>query len=500
MWFGIILTIALTYGLARLIVSMEADEIMKNWKDYRCNPQVIMLAGLFKNKDDPRSDFQFTSDNFEFCSSEMAKNALNVVLKPVLDVFYQMSSAAMQSIGFTMNLRTLGANLFNGLNRMFEIFTRRFNLTFHELHMSFVKQFNAINKANAIAIASVYSGISVIRAIMNAFQLMIVVSISILVIMVVLVIFMFFIFAPVIPLILVAISVISATSSAGAVGGMSGAFCFSKETIVLLNGKSVSIDNVLVGDILEDGSTVTASMMFSADESAELYNVDGIIVSGTHIIYEKGRPIFVKDYPAATLFKGQVGDLYCLNTSSHKIPVLGKNGIYVFADWEELDNGPMEEWDILVQKTLNGGKVLNRPNKTISESESGFLSTGTVYTQNGALQIGALAVGDIVSDGVDWTEVVGLVKLAGSETQVFGKVKGLHLSGASWIKESGNWIRAYESAHWIDKAPVKNLVSVFTKSGKIVVDDIVARDFSDIGLCEIDKTYDFTLSRLLQKC
>jgi hypothetical protein len=479
---------------------MEADEIIKNWKSYRCDPQVMVLAGMFKNKDDPRSDFQFTSDNFEFCASEIAKNALNVVLKPVLDVFYQMSNASLQSIGFTMNLRTLGANLFNGLNRMFEIFTRRFNLTFHELHMSFVKQFAAINKANAIAIASVYSGISVIRAIMNAFQLMIVVSISILVIMVVLVIFMFFIFAPVIPLILVAISVISATASAGAVGGMGSAFCFSKDTLILLNGKITSIDKVLVGDILEDGSTVTATMKFSADESVELYDIDGVIVSGSHIIYKNGLPVFVKDYEGAVKYNSYLTELYCLNTSLHKIPVSVKNGTYVFADWEELDDTSMEDWDVLIRKLLNNDDIVHRSNKKAYESESGFAKETLVYTQNGANMIRSLVIGDIVSDGTDWTEIIGIVRLAGSETQTMGKIKGLRLSGASWVNESGIWIRACESVHWEDSAPVKDLISVFTKSGKLVVNDIVARDFSDIGLEKIEKTYDFTFSRLLQKC
>jgi len=499
MWLGILLTLALAFGLARLIVSVKADEIIKNWKDYRCDPSVIMLAGMFKNKDDPRSDFQFTADNFEFCASETAKTALSAVLKPVLDVFYQMSNAAMQSIGFTMNLRTLSSNLFNGLNRMFDIFTRRFNLTFHELHMSFVKQFTAISKANAIAIASVYSGISLIRAIMNAFKLMIVVSISILVILVVLVIFMFFIFAPVIPLILVAISAISATSSAGAVGGMSGAFCFSEDALVLLKGKKVSINKVRVGDILEDGSYVTATMQFSADDDAELYNVDGIIVSGSHLMYINGVPVFVKDYKGAVLHKDKVATLYCLNTSLHKIPVAGLTGTFVFADWEELDNQSMEDWDILVQKSLNGG-VIRKPNKDICDSESGFFPDSLVYKKNGGHTIDSLKIGDMISDGENWTEVVGLVRLAGSETNVTGGLKGICLSGASWIKESDKWIRAFESAFWLDRAPVAELVSIFTKSGKFLVDDIVVRDFSDIGLDKIDKTYDFTLSRLLQKC
>ena len=496
MWLGILLSLTLTYGLARIIVNAESEQIIQNWKDYRCNPSVLLFAGEFKNKDDPRTSFAFTSDNFEFCASELAKEALNVALKPVLDVFYQMSSAAIQSIGFTMNLRTLGSNLFNGLNRMFDVFARRFNLTFHELNLSFLKQFSAIQKANAIAIASVYSGISVIRGIMNAFQLMITVVISILIILIVLVIFLFFILAPVIPLIIVAISVIAATASAGAVGGMSDSFCFGPETLIATSNGIIPIKNIQVGDLLMDGSSVTAIMKFINDD-AQLFSVDGIVVSGSHLVYDNDVPIFVKDYKDAVPFLGTVSYLYCLNTSNKRIPVQGFNKTVVFADWEELDDDSMIAWDEFVQIFLNGSS--KDSDNTALGSESGFAKETLVRGLSGYVTIGSLKCGSIIYDGTEWTEVIGLVTIDGSETDVFGKIDSSYLSGATWINESGVWIRANKSPKWVNESPVNNLYSVFTKSGKIQLDTFTARDFSDIGLDKINTSYSFTLSRL-QKC
>ena len=441
MWLGLILTLTLTYGLAKIIVNAESDAIMKNWNKYRCDPFVIMLAGDFKQKDDPRTRFAFTSDNFEYCASELAKDALNVSLKPILDVFYQMSSAAIQSIGFTMNLRTLGSNLFNGLNRMFDVFTRRFNLTFHELHLSFLKQFSSIQKANAIAIASVYSGLSIIRGIMNAFQLMITVVISILIILIVLVIFLFFILAPVIPLIIVAISVIAATSSAGAVGGMADAFCFSPETLILTKMGATPIKNILVGDVLSDGSSVTATMKF-INEGADLFLIDGVVVSGSHLIYDNDLPIFVKDYKNAVPHNGPVNNLYCLNTTSHKIPVLAFNKTLIFADWEELDNDSMISWDEFVRKFLNGSSLPSSVNRTTSDSETGFSKDTLIKSIEGYVNLGNLKCGSIVYDGTEWTEIIGLVNIDASESTTFGKIDSSYLSGATWINESNIWIRA----------------------------------------------------------
>ena len=502
MWLGIILTVLFVIGFARIMVDADAQEIRDNWPKYRCIPYVMMFASLFKNKDDPRTDMQYSSDNFEFCVSEMAKTTLTVALKPIMDVFYQMANAAMQSIGFTMNLRTLSANLFNGLTRMFDIFTSRFNLTIHELHMSFLKQFSAIQKAQAIATGTVYSAISLVKSIMNFFNLMIIVCIAILVIMVVLVIFLWFIFAPTIPLILVTIAAISATGSAAAVGGMGDAFCFGQNTSIILQNGIFPIKDVKVGDILSDGSKVTATMIFNIDGSESLYNLDGIVVSGSHIVYKDGIPIFVKDHSGALAFSGNIDNLYCLNTSSNKIPVLGLSSTLIFADWEELAEDDMVSWDSFVRTFLNDSIDFQDGyvNKEVINSESGFSPDTLVTTHAGLKKLSDLALGDYISDGDGWTEVTGLVNLDSKECAIFGTLDKTEMSGATWIKEEDVWIRAAESKYWKAGTPANNLISLFTNTGKFLINkNICARDFSDIGIHNIDTTYDFTLSRLLSK-
>jgi hypothetical protein len=500
MWFGILLTFFLAYIFARILVNIEADEIIKNWKEYRCNPHVMLFAGMFKNKDDPRSDNAFAADNFEFCSSEIAKAALKVALKPVMDIFYQMSNAAIQSIGVTMNLRTLGANLYNGLNRMFDIFARRFNMTFHELHMSFLKQYSAIQKANGAATAAVYQGISVIRGIMNFFNLMIIVCIAILVILVIMTIFLFFLLAPAIPLIIITIAVVAAAG--GAVGGMADSFCFSPETEVLTKDGVSRIDSIKNGTILKNGAEVVSILKFKTDAQSKFWLVNGILVSGSHIIYAEGKPIFVKDYADATLFTGKLPEyVYCINSTNNTIPIKGLTHELVFSDWEELDDDSMEGWDNIVRDILNDSfSTKANANKTCIDGESGFAPESIVVTPGGYKRLMDVKIGDTVYDGTEWTEVIGLVNLTNDE--VHGKVRKLHCNGASWIKEGHKWIRAAESADWIisTKPPVSSPMSLFTYSGKIVINNEFVCDFSDVGLNNIHKTYDYTLSRLLQKC
>ena len=490
MWELIIVSLALGLGLARIMVQFNVKEISANWKDYRCMPHVMMTANLFKPPKDPRSDGEFTFDNFNFCSSEIAKSALTVVLKPLFDIFYKMVQSAIQTIGFTMNLRSLAANLFHGLNSIFDIFFRRFNLTIHELRKTFILQMDSIKKANGIALGSLYSGMAVVQSIMNFFQLMMTIAIAILVILVVIFIFLFFVLAPFTPLIMTTIGIVAAGGMAGAVGGMASTFgCFAPETqIVLADGSQKPISGAAVGDILTDGSVVTAVLEFANNEP--LYDVSGVFVTGGHIVYKDGVPGLVRD-SGASLSVVERDRVICLNTSSHKIVIGG----LVFGDWEELDDGHMGEWDAFVRSFL--GSPAHSPDADVCESESGVNPDVHIEVKDkGLVAIGEVKIGDYVADLDGWTKVIGLAFIDGSEVATFG----LFCSGASWCKDNGHWVRVAESSIWSPGPPVPRLVSLFTESGSFKVMGTVLRDFSDVGLSNIEQSYEFTLSRLLKKC
>jgi hypothetical protein len=503
MWVFIILSVVLALGVARIITGFEAQSVMSQWGKYRCLPHIMAFASMFKPRDEPRNDMQFTSDNFNFCTSEIAKSVLEIALKPILDVVLKMIETAISSIGYVLNLRSLATNLFHGLERIFDIFGRRFNMTVHEFHKTFLMQISAMQRANAIATASVFAGLSMIKAIMNAFELMIIVCLVILVILVVLVIFLFFLLAPTIPLIIVVLAIIGGTAYAGSTGGMGSAFCFHPETkISLEGGVTKKIDEISLNDKLVDGSTVISTMKFKTEPDTELYNIDGVIVSGSHIIYQNGVAQLVKDLFSGKRFKGEMPkEVFCINTSSHIIPVVGEKQSWVYADWEELDGDSMDDWSEFVYYTLNNkSKRVNKVDDNINKSETGIsniekvkvIHEGKIYEKN----MGELEIGDQISDVTGFTEIVGVVRINSSENHSNGYYKNNLMSGATWVLESGIWIHAAESTEWKSAHPVSNIVSIFTKSGTFKIGDNLYRDFSDIGLNNIDESYNFTLSRL----
>lgn len=505
MWGFIILSIVLALGVARIITGYEAQSVMSQWAKYRCQPSIMAFASLFKPNGDPRSDTQFITENFSFCTAEIAKSVLEVALKPVFDVVVKMIESAISSIGYVMNLRSLASNLFHGLERMFDVFGRRFNLTMHEFHKTFIKQISALEKANGMATASLFAGLSTIKAIMNAFELMIIVSIVILVILVVLVIFLFFLLAPTIPLIIVVLAIIGGTSYAGATGGMGGAFCFHPGTIIeLKDGIRKLISEINLNDILADGSTVISTMKFMCQPNTELWNVDGIIVSGSHIIYENGKAKFVNESNIGTEFSGDLPThLYCLNTSTHKIPISGKTQSHIFADWEELDSSEMDDWSEFVHYFLNSNeKRVGQVNDDLLESEGGFAyNQKVVIGNNGVIvevDMGTLRLGDLILDKNGLTKIIGLAKINSSEIKAFGKLNNIQLSGSTWTLDRSDrkWKYAGEFANWQSAHPVSDNVAIFTESGTFKIGETLFRDFSDIGLNNINISYNFTLSRL----
>lgn len=505
MWGFIVISILLALGVARIIVGFQTQSIISQWSKFRCNPDVMIWASMFKPSDDPRSEFQFTTDNFTFCTSEIAKKTLEVIIKPVLDVFVKMIESSIVSIGYVMNLRSLSSNLFHGLERIFDIFGRRFNLTIHEIRKTFIKQMSALEKTQGMAVSSLFAGLSMIKAIMNAFNFMIVVSISILVILVIIVIFFFFLLAPVIPLILTTIAIIGTTAYAGSTGNMRDDFCFGDQThIALYNGGTKRIDSIQLDDVLVDGSTVTSVLKFKTYPNTVLYKIDGIIVSGSHLIYENNVAKFVKDVDYAELYVGTRPDyIYCLNTTSHKIPVVGFKDTHIFADWEELDDDSMTTWNQFVYTQLNNMVEETETSEELLHSETGFSADTEVFVKGPnnvyTKTFGNLVIGDRILDNDGWTDVIGLVIITKNQTAIFGSYDGILMSGACWILDSTNvWNMAVKNKEWKSQLPVNDLRSIFTESGSFKINNTVFRDYSDVGLKNIDKSYTLTLSRLNQ--
>jgi hypothetical protein len=240
-------------------------------------------------------------------------------------------------------------------------------------------------------------------------------------------------------------------------------------------------------------------MRFVSNEY-DLYYLDGISVSGTHIVYHNGKPIHVKTHPKAIrLFKETV-PLYCLITSEHTIPIVGSLETHIFADWEELDTEQeLTEWYTTIFSKLNNTVATRVPDTKTLSSESAVAKGTLIDTPNGPVPIEHVRPGDTVLGTTGVTKVLGTVYLESSSVKACTTIGKTKLSAGSWVFTNGTWDHPTSTAQ-----PVETMwYSLFTGSGTYQVHTqlgpVSVRDFSDIGNDELSETYDMVQQFLEQR-
>ena len=502
----ILVSVGLLFLLFIFLAIGKRQEVMANWSRYRENPIYMATAFLFKPEDDPRSRWEFADDTFTEVSESMVVKALLTVLTPLYDIFYLMVSQSESQAKASNSMRTVFGSMAGNFGKIQRVFENRFKATLHALRMTFRRLFSAMDRTWATSVASLWQSISTINAVYSFIDLIIKIVIIILVILVAIIIFLFLFLWPLIPVILTVIGIVTAAGFGAAVGGMSDTFCFAGDTgIAMSDGAIKPISSVRAGDRLAGGHRVTAHMIFSpVAPITDMYTLWGIQVSGSHVVYEGGVAIHVRDHPAARLLEPHTEPVYCLNTTDHRIYVVDPTDpdrLYTFADWEELsdaDEASLLRWNKAVHETLNPGTPWTAPTSDILHAEAVFHSATQVrQAQGNRIEIAHLRPGMHVMDA------------EGRQTRVTGVVV-MHPSAVGAVHRyygSGCWVRDFPRDAWHQKTATQATpaledddapwYSIFTESGTFLLDSGAAvRDFSDIGAGALPTTYAWVLEAL----
>jgi hypothetical protein len=500
----IFITVALTLGLASTFGYMKRSEIIANWSQYRENPLFLFTAFLFKPDDDPQSSLSFAVNNFNLVIGGIVLKSFSVFFQPLLKLFSGMMGGVEQSANGIMNMRGLFTNMFQKFSSVTNIFQRRYNNTFNALRITFLKLRESMNKTFGAAVASLYAGAATFRAIDNSVRFMTIVAITILSILLVFTVLFFFVLFPILPLIAIALNFVLQTPYASSASGMQEAFCFAPHTQVSTPTGPKAIQDIVLGDVLlhDDGTTtrVLGTMKLNGDYEP-LYDLYGVQVSGAHIYYEQGRPVFVKDTPAAIPTAVKTEAVHCLITEDHKIPVLSNQGTLTFADWEEIETtADLEAWNATVFATLNPEAPPAPVMSDSLHSEAAVSEKAFVYTPLGPVQIKNIVPGTSVYDVEGRsTEVTGVVALDASQIKSALKLdESAYISVGTWFQQGTLWIQPQTGV----PPPDTQWYMLFTKSGtfRILTDDFhdyAVRDFSDIGADNLPSTYASTLEALV---
>lgn len=512
------LTIGLSLGLGVVMAGAYRVDVARNWSERRCDPGVVALAGFFKPSTDPRTARQFSEDNWSFCQKEYVEEGIRAAAA----VPSELADAEGAVVGAVRDIAAVIADVFFNLwqfcHEAYSTFMDRMKVTAKLAHNFMIQLHSIVGRLQAAALSIIFGLIGVITAYISATQLVLIVAIVIIGILIALQIILFFILLPISGLIITATAIVSVTvvaiATAIAAAMVAELFtpgaCFAAGTRVMCGrGRGpVPIESIRIGDVLLDGGVVTAVHRFRVSE--QLYSLDGVHVTGDHLIRvpECGSVLVrIREYRESKLLDTvpRLHDLWCLTTSSRRIPVQGTTSAHIFADWEEIpdmDTQAQRAWHDRVWRELNPGLAVPRHGSTELTAEAGVSPDCQIPTCSwwGVKQLRRamdVRLGDYLytRDG-NRTLVVGIVEIAGDQVTDAVELWG---AGSAQIVSIGSWVRERDGAVWRHptKETVRELHPVrwrhfYTAAGEFQIGngEWCMRDASDVGLSQLDQLVD----------
>ena len=210
-------------------------------------------------------------------------------------------------------------------------------------------------------------------------------------------------------------------------------FCFAPETLIEVEGPGlIPIRNVILGDTLQNNTTVTSYYTFMAD-GQPMVSLYGIVVSTNHFVKYKNEFIEAKDHPQAVPIAswsgGESRPLICLDTTDHTIPI---NNI-LFSDWDEstvVDEKYMLDNEFVLNNTTPQGKRPWQFQPALAETVEVLYSN---FTTNKCSEV---RLGDQLTTG----KVVGIGKRL--EYEWCELPSGLLVTPSTLFWNENKWVRA----------------------------------------------------------
>jgi hypothetical protein len=480
---------------------------MNNWSEVRCNVFVMFAAYWLKPDDDLRSSGEFAASNFQFCTKDIIQSVMKLAMAPLSSVFAIQAEVTKVFTNVLESIKDIITTMFNEFLAFLQPVFMRFNAITYQIGIVMQKIRAAFDRANTALLSAVFSGIAIVKGIQNTIKFVIKIVLIICAIMLAIIIILFFILFPFIPVIITPVLVL--IISVGVILGVEAeaesdkaGFCFTGDTpVALANGSTKPISELILGEHLANGATVESILQMEGLHTP-LYTLEGIRVSGTHLVQHGSTWHSVAEDTRANPIVERSERLYCLNTSNQIIPVLTQQGTTVlFRDWEEIDSRDtvgQRGWNKLISSLLGGLQV-----DADADDMSCLLDpTLPVPTPQGPKPLHSIQIGDEVELSYNRpTRVIGTVK---------GRVQGLS-KGPHWL--SGVIEKIHRPTDGTLHRRLTTLTSttdssapylygnhIITESGELVIytQGIVRklRDFTEVGIDQIHRTYPFVSQRL----
>ena len=272
--------IAFAIYIAGVFYYNQITQIKANWPLYRCNPMYMFLA------DD-------LEENFTYCVQNMQTSFMGYLLQPLTFITSSLTTMLGGFMGDIQNIRAM----FNKIRTFFSSIIESVFGVFLNLIIEFQRITigikDLIGKTIGIMVSLMYVMDGSIKTMNSTWN--------------------------------------------GPPGQMVRALgkCFHPHTYIKLkNGTLKYMKDIDLGDVLEDDSIVESVLKIdNRKERQPFYSIGDILVTGSHLVFDKSKNDFVKVENYINAIKTNIisDSFSCLITDTHRIPI----GNEIFWDWED---------------------------------------------------------------------------------------------------------------------------------------------------------------------
>ena len=488
-------TILCSITFSFVLAYADIDSIKKNWNERRCEVGTMIAAGLYKPDTYTGSFFDFASENFNYCGRKIADNVIREGMRPLYSVAEQQAGAQASLTGPLNNIRAALARTNNQFSDYMNTHYLKYTNTIIETVKSYFYMRLAMGRFSAIVVSLLYmmiSGFILIGNMISFGAKAIKIFLGILTGMMIL---LFPVLAPFSALIAAVTAIVSGVML-GVVSSIEASICCDPKSLVkMADGSVKSLNTIQIGDrIFNPNSTEENKVLgiLVADGSkTPIYEIDGVRMSGSHSIEYNSTWILAKDHP-----EGLIGlplkELICLNTTQHILPLIGNSNTVCVSDWEEVSSlQGQKAWIDWVHLVLNGTSipVSKYPTSTPLLSPS----IQVILESNKKVSIDTIKIGDRILSRNKYTTVKAVYK---------GVISVNHapktpewISDGVWLSRYNFWATSYAGVQSSTDGHVQlSGFHLITEDETFMIErdtkDILIRDFTEVGLSQIDQSYE----------
>ena len=264
----------------KLTMTSKIDTFNSNWDNYKCQPSIMPVAGILVG---PRDGSVNPFSNFVQCSYNLFTKNFNTAIGPLRKVINSIISILVIFKSSINKIREILRFVRNSMRRFAKDIYMRVKKSYMQIAF-IINRIRRIFKYLILTLTSLFDALNyVILTLKSMWK--------------------------------------------GPMGKIARKLCFDGDTIITINNKQQRIkDCIIEGDII-------GILEFSAD-NVDMYNYKGVIVSGSHIVYENNKPILIADSIYSQRIDYFKDKIFCINTKNNIIMI---NGIK-FSDYEEIND------------------------------------------------------------------------------------------------------------------------------------------------------------------